>query len=768
MFRKRLERFINHDLTELAVGGLIIGSIVLIVLEVNAPASDPLAERYSRWGSWITLLFVVELAIRWYVASSSRRFFRTYWLDVLAVVPLVRPLRILRVLRLLRLPRLCLMIARRTRRVAAVLSEGLAENLIIVVVLTVVFLIGAIGIRLVEPDNPQIDSFGNAVWWSLCTLMAGEPIFGEPSTEMGRLVTVTVMLGGFTIFAMFTGIVSAVMVDRLRGGMEAKEMELEELEDHFVICGWSRAAPAVIRELQANRETRERAIVVVAELEEEPKLRGAAINQGLLFFVRDDFTSTDVLRRVRVPQARAAILLADKSKSRADEDRDARTVLAALTMEKMERPEGVGARGKDLHTCVELLNRTKQKEWVLREAQVEDIVEGDEYVGNLVAHSIRAFGLVQVLDELLTSERGNEFEVQPLPPELDQCTFTEALRRFKLEQDRLVLGLVAGEIGSESGVRDRRTLLNPPSNQVLRAGQKLIVVTHPGARCAAHVPRKSRSVASALLDRPGRIRAASLAEVGDHCLICGWNRSAGKIIRQLHESRQTHYMPIVVVADPLPRELLEGELGDTVFGVRGDYVSPVVLEQARVTDARAAILLADKSTERSDQDRDARTILAALTIEKMRRGIHTCVELLNRDPEKVKVLKKANVEDVVVGDEYLGGMIAHATRAPGVALALDELLTSNFGNEFFKVPVPTELVGKPFGAAVSAFKERRDAIPVAVETRHCPDFDGLGEEPDSGEMSWYYVVNPPSGFALHGSDHLFVIARQWGTPEVPG
>jgi hypothetical protein len=33
---------------------------------------------------------------------------------------------------------------------------------------------------------------------------------------MGRIITAVVMVAGFTLFAMFTGVISAVMVSRLR------------------------------------------------------------------------------------------------------------------------------------------------------------------------------------------------------------------------------------------------------------------------------------------------------------------------------------------------------------------------------------------------------------------------------------------------------------------------------------------------------------------------------------------------------------------------
>ena len=54
----------------------------------------------------ITMTFVVELTLRFLAASSKKRFFAEFWLDILATLPLFRVFRAARALRLLRLGRL--------------------------------------------------------------------------------------------------------------------------------------------------------------------------------------------------------------------------------------------------------------------------------------------------------------------------------------------------------------------------------------------------------------------------------------------------------------------------------------------------------------------------------------------------------------------------------------------------------------------------------------------------------------------------------------
>lgn len=769
--KKRLDKFINHTATEIAVGCLIVASIVLTIMEVRLPEDVPGRHLVAQLGLAITIIFVIELSIRWYVARSTGQFFRRYWIDVIAVAPVVRPLRILRVLRLLRLVRLGLLVMRRTRKMAAVFSEGLAENVLILVSLLIVFLIGAIGMSVAEHDNAAFTTFGDAVWWSIYTLMAGEPIGGSPQTTVGRLITMTVMLGGFSIFAMFTGVVSAVMVARLRGGMEVKEMELEDITDHYVICGWNRLVPHIVKELQTSEGTRHLPIVLIADPEHDPDIFNHGVNKGLIFFLRGDYTSTSVLRRARIADARRVILLADKSQPRSDQDRDARTILAALTIEKLGKElPATGENG--IYSCVELLKRDDEKVRILEMADVEDLIEGNEYVANLIAHSSRAFGLVQVLDELLTSSRGGAFAREPLPRALEGQSFEEVLRLYKVEFDKLVVGLANGKAAAPDAepperavqtVRKNVVAVNPPGSRRLAPGEELIVITTPRQRTAADLPRKTCSWA--LTPTGDEAEEVSLATVRDHYLICGWNRAAPKIVRQLRDNVQTRHVPIVVVAEPesMPPELSPMADDGRTFFVSGDYTSTEVLGQARVAEARTAIMLADMTKPRSDQDRDARTILGALTIEKMNESIHSCAELLDRASEKVGVLEMARVEDVVVGDEYVGNLIAHSTRTPGLVQVLDELLTSNYGNEFYKVEVPDELVGGPFVEALVFYKRSHDALILAVESQTMPDFDEPVEAA-AGAIR-YYIVNPQAEYRMKDGDNLSSLPAKWRKPR---
>ena len=184
-----------------------------------------------------------------------------------------------------------------------------------------------------------------AFWFSVYSLFAGEPIPEAPKTVEGKIVTVFIMFMGLTIFAMFTGTVSAFMIERFKS--EGMVVASEDLEDHVVICGWNSKTEVIIREYRASASLKRVQIAVISEQEiDEAGVPEDLRNQ--ISFIQDDFTRISALERAGISRAKTCIILADMGSGRSEQDADARTILAALTVEKIS---------PQVYTCAELLNR---------------------------------------------------------------------------------------------------------------------------------------------------------------------------------------------------------------------------------------------------------------------------------------------------------------------------------------------------------------------------------------------------------------------------
>ncbi|MBE9126375.1 MULTISPECIES: ion transporter [unclassified Coleofasciculus] len=458
--KSRLDRFIHSPPTEFLLILLILLSVILVIAEVALENRGQYYQQVYLAQNLLTGIFILELTIRYYTAYNKQRFFRHYWLDIIAVMPLFRPFRLLRVLRILRLLRVGILLNRNLNRVYSTVAVSLGVQIGVFLIVGLIVLVGALSIHLLEGrQNEDFKSVKDSLWWSFFTLVSGEPIGGEPQTDVGRLVTLMVVLGGLTMFAVFTGVVSAVMIQRLRTVMEVKYWELDELRDHIVICGWNRSGHLLIEEIQADPGLKHYLIVIVAEFIQTPERELKRVNLSQVYFYSGDYTTIDVLEMVGIHHASRAILLADAIHPRSDQDRDARTVLAALTIEKL-RP--------GIYTCAQLLDGKNNAQ--LRVAGVEDVIVADELASHLIATSVRNWGSVDILSELLTVQRGNQIYKISVPQQWVGISFWESGQWLKEEFDSIAIAVERQIDGS------RETLINPPKKELLMSGDRLVVI----------------------------------------------------------------------------------------------------------------------------------------------------------------------------------------------------------------------------------------------------------------------------------------------------
>ncbi|MCB9477715.1 MAG: ion transporter [Deltaproteobacteria bacterium] len=460
--RQRLSDLIHHPITNLVISILIFVSILLLMMEFSEAFDHATTYAITVIGDVITFLFVIELSIRFYVAPKKSRYFRQYWLDILSVVPIIRPLRVFRMLRLLRLFRLGTLMTRTMNLFQISMHQGRGETLLIVVSIFVIVVTAGFGIHLVEGGSRDFDEVGESMWWSLLSLIAGEPIGPMPRTDVGRGLVVVVMIGGMTLFATFTGVVSALMTQRLRWGMEAKAMEIEDLRGHILICGWNRQAHLLIEQFQRDDSTKHIPIVALGEFEDQKVLDEIKGDTSLVYIVQGDPTKVENLRAAGAERAAFAVLLADKLVRRSDSDRDARTILTALTLEKM-KPQ--------IYTVAELLSYEGADH--LHLAGVEEVIVADEIASSMIATSLRNRGIFSIVHEMFTAAEGCQFYKCRVPDDLIGKTFGEILNEMKRRYDAIVVSLER-----QDGTGPPQANMNPGVDRVVTKDELLVVLAN--------------------------------------------------------------------------------------------------------------------------------------------------------------------------------------------------------------------------------------------------------------------------------------------------
>ncbi len=181
-----------------------LGSLVpLVIVELRDLSwPDPYFKKLALVDLGFVVFFAFELAVRLVRAPDKKRFVRENWYEVLGLVPLyaesaawlraTRVFRLFRVFRAVRALRALSFIGRVFRESHLGLIVGIAGALVLTM---------ATAFYLVEHDaNPQVHSFGDAVWWALTTTTTVG--YGDivPHTTGGRVVAGTLMATGVAFF----------------------------------------------------------------------------------------------------------------------------------------------------------------------------------------------------------------------------------------------------------------------------------------------------------------------------------------------------------------------------------------------------------------------------------------------------------------------------------------------------------------------------------------------------------------------------------------
>jgi voltage-gated potassium channel len=211
--------------------------MVLILLSVSAVMLDSVAELSTRYGSelrvieWaFTILFTFEYVVRIWCVKNVRAYTLSFFgiIDLLSVIPtylsvllpggqylaVIRVLRVIRVFRVFKLARFL--------GEANLLSTALrnARYKIAVFLITVVCIVIVVGslMYLIEGPESGFTSIPRGVYWAVVTLTTVG--YGDitPLKPVGQALAAFVMILGYGIIAVPTGIVTAELAMLPGGG----------------------------------------------------------------------------------------------------------------------------------------------------------------------------------------------------------------------------------------------------------------------------------------------------------------------------------------------------------------------------------------------------------------------------------------------------------------------------------------------------------------------------------------------------------------------
>jgi voltage-gated potassium channel len=201
--------------------------IICISLSVLTVMLDSVSSVRARYGQFLyavewffTILFTVEYILRLLCVRKPTRYAVSFFgiIDLLAILPTYtsllifgsRHLSVIRILRVLRIFRV-LKLGHHTKE-AALLRKALYASrrkilVFLFVVLTLVVIIGSV-IYIIEGEENGFTSIPRSVYWAVVTLTTVGYGDISPSTAPGQFLAALVMILGYSIIAVPTGIVT--------------------------------------------------------------------------------------------------------------------------------------------------------------------------------------------------------------------------------------------------------------------------------------------------------------------------------------------------------------------------------------------------------------------------------------------------------------------------------------------------------------------------------------------------------------------------------
>ncbi len=230
---------------------LSIVAVILVLVRLLVKLDAETASLLYDLDSFICYIFLTHLGYGFILSKNKWQFLKVHWIDILASIPMAESLRYARLFQIFRIIR----VLQQTGHLLKQLQSKRQETTIasILLFLVVVVTAGSTAILTAEGGLPEsnIQSAGDAIWWSVVTVSTVG--YGDyyPVTTLGKIIAAMMIVSGVSLFGAISGFMASIMV-------KPKSNQVNFSDN-----------PQLIEELNEQSQQQEELITLVKELKQE-------------------------------------------------------------------------------------------------------------------------------------------------------------------------------------------------------------------------------------------------------------------------------------------------------------------------------------------------------------------------------------------------------------------------------------------------------------------------------------------------------------------
>ena len=302
-------------------------------------------------------------------------------------------------------------------------------------ILFIVMFIGSFGFMLIEHWD-----FLDSLYMTIITITTTGFEEVHPLTHTGRIFTIVLLVMGIGSIAYTGGRAAQLLIENQIIRRRRMSKKLEELKDHYIVCGYGRMGRYICEELASAK-------VKFIVIDNEPDKIERLINMSYLY-LNGDATSDEALTTASIQKAKGLVAVLSN---------DAENVFTTLSAKALNPNLYVVARAVEEET-----------ESKLKKAGANRVVKPYEIGGNRMAELLLRPGVIEFID-VVARERSVDLSMEEFLVNEKSELIGKSLAESPIRKE---LNIIIVSINKQKG----GFIYNPKSSTVIEKDDKLIAL----------------------------------------------------------------------------------------------------------------------------------------------------------------------------------------------------------------------------------------------------------------------------------------------------